>query len=236
MGALLKVKFQRTEDAGVSRAMRSYVRLRRGNKAELPPELQSDDVRFADELVRHFLEVFTEPGQVVFDPFAGFGTTLAIAEGMGRQAYGMELDEARCNFARSQIANPKNLICGDARELSRFEWPPFDFSITSPPFMNQFEHPQNPLTAYSTTDGHYGTYLRELKETYRQLDLLMKPGGLVVIEAANLKTDGGVTPLAWDIARTLGEVLRFEGEIIACWDSYGYGYEHSYCLVFSCEG
>jgi hypothetical protein len=42
-----------------------------------------------------------------------------------------------------------------------------------------------------------------------------------------------VTPLAWDVAAAVSQVLRFEGEIVVCWDHYGYGYDHSYCLVFS---
>jgi hypothetical protein len=43
-----------------------------------------------------------------------------------------------------------------------------------------------------------------------------------------------VTTLAWDIAHILGQVLLFEGEIIIEWDDYyGFGYDHSYALVFS---
>jgi hypothetical protein len=42
-----------------------------------------------------------------------------------------------------------------------------------------------------------------------------------------------VTPLAWDVARALSSVLRFEGETVIGWDNYRYGYDHSYCLVFS---
>jgi hypothetical protein len=54
-----------------------------------------------------------------------------------------------------------------------------------------------------------------------------------VIEAANLKKQGSVTTLAWDIAREVSRMLHFEGEIVIGWDRYGYGYNHSYCLVFS---
>lgn len=57
------------------------------------------------------------------------------------------------------------------------------------------------------------------------------------MEVANLRDAGGrgpVTPLAWDVARAVGEVLRFEGEVVVEWEpTYGYGYDHSYCLVFS---
>src|SRR5438128_1140398 len=62
----------------------------------------------------------------------------------------------------------------------------------------------------------------------------MPPGAVAVIEVSNLKHPRQVTPLAWDIAAAVGEVLRFEGEVVVDWDpSYGWGYDHSYCLVFS---
>jgi hypothetical protein len=42
-----------------------------------------------------------------------------------------------------------------------------------------------------------------------------------------------VTPLAWDVGRALGAVPPFEGEVVVDWaPTYGYGYDHSYCLVF----
>lgn len=62
----------------------------------------------------------------------------------------------------------------------------------------------------------------------------MKCGVRAVIEASNLKHSGRVTTLAWDIAASVSTVLRFEGEIVVCWDGeYRYGYDHSYWLVFS---
>lgn len=54
-----------------------------------------------------------------------------------------------------------------------------------------------------------------------------------MIEVANLKDARGVTTLAWDIGTAVSTVLHFEGEIIVSWDTYGYSYDHSYCLVFS---
>jgi len=50
-----------------------------------------------------------------------------------------------------------------------------------------------------------------------------------------------VTPLAWDIAKEVSKIFHFEGEIVVGWKTkgvskgkgnYGYGYDHSYCLVF----
>ncbi len=42
------------------------------------------DPTFAPEMVRAFVEEYTAPGDIVFDPFAGFGTTLFEAERLGR--------------------------------------------------------------------------------------------------------------------------------------------------------
>jgi len=46
---------------------------------------------FPQSLPRWFIELFTDPGDVVLDPFAGSGTTLVAAKGLGRVAVGVEL-------------------------------------------------------------------------------------------------------------------------------------------------
>jgi hypothetical protein len=61
---------------------------------------------------------------------------------------------------------------------------------------------------------------------------LLKPGARAVLEVSNLKNDDRITMLAWDVARAVSNVLVFEGEVVIGWDHYGYGYDHSYCLVF----
>jgi DNA modification methylase len=42
------------------------------------------------------------PG-IVLDPFAGSGTTLMVATGMGRDAIGIDLDERNADLARERI-------------------------------------------------------------------------------------------------------------------------------------
>ncbi len=214
-------------------SMRTYLQLEQQNKEVLPEQFKQDDVRYADEFVSHFLLEFSSTHSVIFDPFAGFGTTLIVAESMDRQAYGLEYDSERCKYVQSLLENPNNLICGDARRLSDYQFPQFDLSITSPPFMNKFDHPENPLTSYSTKGNGYDSYLKDLQEIYRQMAVLMKPTSKALVEVSNLKVSGGVTPLAWDIAQVLSEVLSFDGEVVICWDKCGFGYDHSYCLIFS---
>ncbi len=213
--------------------MKSYVQLPMSHPEPLPPAFHDDDVRYPEALVRLFLEEFTQAGETVFDPFAGYGTTLRVAEAMGRAAFGLELVEERVRYARTRLRQPANLIHGDARRLASYDLPTFAFSITSPPYMGR-DDPQDPLAAYRLPGHGYQAYLDGLRSLYEQLRARMQPGRAVVIEAANLKVDGQVTTLAWDIAQAVSQVLHFEGEVAVGWDpTYGFGYDHSYCLVFT---
>ena len=198
-------------------------------RPDLPPGLRNEDLRYHPGLVRYFLEQFTEPGDVVLDPFAGFGTTLIAAEEMGREAWGVERDVRRAAFARSQLPHPERVLTGDALHLPDLDLPRFDFAMSAPPFMARTD-PDDPLTG---RPGTYGSYLAKLKVIYERAKERMKPGAHVVVEVANLREGGEVTTLAWDVAKSVGGVLRFEGEVVASWPGCGYGFDHTYGLVFS---
>ncbi len=83
----------------------------------------------------------------MLDPFAGYGTTLIVAERLGRVPFGVELIEEKVNFARSKLARPERLIQGDARNLASLDLPAIDFSMTSPPYMNKGDR-EDPFSAY----------------------------------------------------------------------------------------
>lgn len=212
--------------------MKSFFQLSHDLPEALPGELAEDDVRYPPALVRAFLQEYTAPGDRVLDPFAGFGTTLTTAEHMGREAYGVELDPVKAGYIRERLAHPERLIQGDARRVDTFGLPQFHFAMTSPPYMN-IDDETDPLTDYRTNGTGYRSYLKDLKGVFAQVAQLMLPAGVVVIEASNLKRASRVTPLAWDIASQVSQVLHFDGEVVIGWDRYRYGYQHSYCLVFS---
>lgn len=50
---------------------------------------------FAPSLARKMIELFTEPGEQVVDPFAGTGIALSTAASLGRPAVGYEIDPER---------------------------------------------------------------------------------------------------------------------------------------------
>ena len=214
--------------------MRTHLQLTSGNRMVLPHEFQNDDVRFSDSLVEFFLKEFTNEGDIVFDPFAGYGTTLLVAESMARVGYGIEYTKSKAYYIRGLLKQPDNLIHGDSRLMLDHELPPFDLCITSPPYTNKVDD-ENPFMDYSEKGYEYTSYLRDIRYIFDQVGQKMKPSAHVVIEISNLKRNRDVTTLAWDVAREVSQVLHFDGEVVLCWDENSYGYDHSYCLLFSKE-
>lgn len=212
--------------------MKTTLYLEHSHPHVLPDSLQEDDVRYPESLVEHFLREYTQPGHIILDPFAGYGTTLVVAERLGRIPFGIEINPEKVSYARSRLKAPENLIQGDARFLADVTLPQVDFSMTSPPYTS-LDDRDDPFTDYQSKSRGYSAYLRELRSIYGQLRHKMKAGAMAVLEVSNIKRNGRVTLLAWDIAQEISQVLRFEGEVVVCWDQHGYGYDHSYCLVYS---
>lgn len=191
---------------------------------------------YPEALVEAFLAEYTKPGDLVFDPFAGSGTTLLVAERMGRRALGLEIHAERVAYVRARLADPGAIVQADALRLGEFDLPPIDFSMTSPPYMTQTGHPENPLTGYQTMDGDYQRYVGEVAEVYRRLRPALAPGARVVLNVADLRHDEDgslVTPLAQDIRAAVSDVLRFEREVVIDWDVPPPWFTGDYCLVFS---
>ena len=216
--------------------MKPYLLLRADELEAERPAGQVDDVHFTEALAAAVVEDTTDPGGVVLDPFAGYGTTLAVAGRLGRRALGVELLPEHAAVARSRSPGAV-VVEGDARRLTALLTDvldaPVDLVLTSPPYMTRVGHPENPLTGYATDDGHYPSYLREVSAVFAQVAALLRPGGHAVVNVANLATDDVVTPLAWDVGRAVSEHLRFRGETFLCWDRHPPGHAGDYLLWFT---
>lgn len=64
-----------------------------------------------EDLVRRIIAVSSHPGQTVLDPFAGSGTTLAVAVSMGRDAIGVELNPEYAAIAERRVASLEITEC-----------------------------------------------------------------------------------------------------------------------------
>ena len=72
---------------------------------------RAQGVSFPLDLPRRFIQQYTNPGDLVVDPFCGVGTTGRMAVELGRRFIGFELDAAEAEQARQWIADaPARLL------------------------------------------------------------------------------------------------------------------------------
>jgi len=144
------------------------------------PGGSDEDVHFPQALAHAVIDSYTSPGQTVLDPSAGWGTTLIIAEKLGRSAIGVELVPERVAAIKREVSSAAVVLEADARDLDNLHLGQIDLCFTSPPYMTAVDHPQNPLTAYSTLDGNYNSYLAELIGVFIAVSRHLRTGGHLV--------------------------------------------------------
>jgi len=84
----------------------------------------SHSAPFPRALVEFFIKAFSDPGDVVFDPFCGSGTTIAAAFGLGRSGFGCELSPAYTDVIvrRIQSLSSQNFhLDGDGRSFDEIK-------------------------------------------------------------------------------------------------------------------
>lgn len=160
-----------------------------------------------------------------------------------------------------------SVITGDARMISTIiinnNIPEIDYLITSPPYWDMLHargaETQKNRRADTSVDVTYSSnthdlgnirdyheFLESLTNIYVNLKSHLKERSYITIIVKNIKKGGVIYPLAWDLARRLGETYALKDEKIWCQDNqrlapYGMGNAwvsntfHHYCLQFRNE-
>lgn len=69
------------------------------------PERREDHpAPFPEQFAARAIRLSTWPGEVVYDPFMGQGSTLVAAKGLGRRAVGVDVSERYCELAARRLA------------------------------------------------------------------------------------------------------------------------------------
>jgi tRNA G10 N-methylase Trm11 len=193
---------------------------------------------------------FSAPGDWVFDPFCGFGTTLEVAQRLGRQAIGFEYDRRRAAYAAGRVRAPGRVIADSIFNVAKYDLPQFQLLLTGIPYgapsRGNVEGPAGPPPAGLPVDSRFSFrewneegfahYLDDVRSIFVSLRALLAPSAKLVIEVCNVREQQRVRPVVWDVGRVLAELFHFEGEIVRCNTGNamaGAGFNHNYLLVFT---
>ncbi len=196
------------------------------------PPFEGNDIKYPESLPRHFIAQCTRRGARVFDPFAGLGTTLFVAEELGRKAYGVEADPRRHEWVAGQLDNWMGVVCADSARVARLGFPKMDFCMTSPPFMPVTDT-YNPLCGGNPAQAGYAAYLKRLALIFRHLTGVMKKGAPLVVHVDNI-AGRRFTPLVRDMGAAVAHSWRQTDEVVVRWQEKSQGQaRHTHALVFS---
>ena len=230
------------------------------NTATYTHKIHRYPAMFIPQLVRKIIEEYTKEGEIVLDPFLGIGSTLVAAKRTNRIGYGIELNKKYYEISRERLPEFRNNIFhGDAKLLDQFDIPKIDFSISSPPYWDILNRSTDKFAKtrsnknldvnYSNNPNdlgnieNYDEFIKQLSEIYFNIHHYLKNGKYLVVIIKNVKKQGVMYPIAWDLAKELSKLYTLKDEKIWIQDKvslapYGYPYSwasnilHHYCLVF----
>lgn len=175
--------------------------------------------------------------------------------------------EERLNVGEPGVNLSAEMITGDAARLAEIvsvhNIPRIDYVITSPPYWDML-HARGATTqntrrksteldvVYSDDPNDLGNvadydeFTDRLAHIYEGIQPFLRAGAYMTIVVKNVKKGGRIYPLAWDLARRLGNTYTLKDEKIWCQDNqrlspFGYGNAwvsntfHHYCLQFRNE-
>ncbi|MBO8128568.1 MAG: site-specific DNA-methyltransferase [Peptococcaceae bacterium] len=189
---------------------------------------------FPVALPSRFIEIYTQPGDLVLDPFAGLGSTLLAAQQLGRHSLGIELSPEYVAQARKRLSSTRTnrqntvLICDDARNLlHHVDIATVKLCVTSPPYWNILNQKRTADTKdkrnYDTIDNNLGNidnyelFLDSLSEIFEKVFMTLVPGGYCIINVMDLRKKANFFPLHIDLTNKLCR-QNYKLDDIIIWD------------------
>ena len=75
------------------------------NVLPLGPRLEKGIAAFPEEIPKRLIKLFSFHGETVLDPFLGSGTTMKVAQELGRNSWGYEIDRGLKNIIAQKLGN-----------------------------------------------------------------------------------------------------------------------------------
>lgn len=204
-----------------------------------PEEIQlKHPAMFPQMLAERLIDTFLQPeGELVFDPFAGSGTTMLAAQAKNVRGVGLELSPEFVEISRTRISqwSEKN-DCDFNSEIHRLQAANMeevlaeesvDLCITSPPYWNilnqrrtadfkKTRHYGN-LTGDLGTIEDYTEFLSVLCDVFEKVYRILKPSCFCCIVVMDLRKKSLFYPLHSDLATRL-QKIGYKWDDLVVWN------------------
>lgn len=192
---------------------------------------------FPSVLASRLIECFTnEEARLIFDPFAGVGSTLIAAKELGKDAVGIEVSFDFARIAENRVnqtipfggPSQVKIHVADSRELYKYVSPDsIDMTITSPPYWDillerrtadyKEQRDYGEMEADLGKIRDYEKFLLELRKIFEQVYAVMKPESYCCVVVMDLRKKNRFYAYHRDISLFMEDIgFIFDDMII--WD------------------
>ncbi|PRR84484.1 DNA methyltransferase [Clostridium vincentii] len=172
--------------------------------------------------VSPFIKEFSKPGDLIFEPFAGMGTTIIGAAIQGRRAVGIELEKERfvnltkrIDYYKERYKYIPELINGDSLT---FEYPNnIDLVVTNFPYYNGNIEDSEDGNFYNIKS--YNMYLEFIEKVIKRCAESLKKDGYMVAFSENIRNlNGNMISQAYDTCNLLKKYMNLKEERIILYE------------------
>lgn len=208
-------------------------------KGRYVPESTAHPAKMLPAVAAHAIRAYTRPGELVFDPMAGSGTTLVEAIDAGRRAVGVEYEphwvsvaQANLDLARERgRKHDGEIVHGDARQLPSLLPEQYRgqvaLVITSPPY-GPSTHGQVVTASTDSHDGKVHKYHHRYGSALDRGNLanvghhrLLAGFTRILTGCAAVLRPGGHVAITVRPWREHSELIDLPSQIIACGQAAG---------------
>jgi SAM-dependent methyltransferase len=170
---------------------------------------------WAPQIPRALLEHYSNPGDLVLDPFVGGGTTLIESWVLGRPAIGYDVSQFALDLATARlneldkVANRESLFGlpnvrveirkGDARTLEGIEKETIDFICTHPPYGDALEYTHSEEADLSQISDP-ALFMDALENAGRRFFEVLKPRSYCALLIGDLRRERRLHTLGFETA------------------------------------
>lgn len=194
---------------------------------------------FPADLAGRLIEIFTNPDQdMVFDPFAGMGSTIIAAQRMGKHGIGIELNPEFARKARircqeqelSETGGQNNSTIHNTSAFDLLEYvteSSVDLVVTSPPYWDILNMKRSADCKKICNYGNesddlgkirdYKEFLGALQDVFMQVYQIMRQGAYCCVIVMDIRKKNKFFPFHSDIAEFMQKIGFIYDDLII-WD------------------
>ncbi len=152
---------------------------------------------------RNIILRYSNPGDLILDPFIGSGTTLVEAKLLGRNGIGLDINPDATKLTRKHLKfeceNPGRVVVrqGDARDLKGIADNSIDLIAAHPPYANIIQYSEDlegDLSHFQVKD-----FLPEIKKVSNACFRVLKKDKFCAVLMGDTRQKGCVIPLGFQV-------------------------------------